>query len=479
MTGRPPSVPFSELEPMPAETRISPRKQRLAGAVLGGHPPAAILAGFAHGEVEQHEACWVVAHLLGGCRRCRTLVLAAGGLPGNSSGAAEPTPYALAFERAKSAARRKTVELAREEQASRQAVPRLASLPRARQWLLVRNSRHLRSVALCEALWSESLADGRTVPERMVDLAELALGVAFELEKERYGDGLITDLRARAAAEMANVLRLAGKLQAARETMAAALELVENGTGDPLLRARIYDLAASLFPGEEADGIAPRLLERAFHLYRRFGDRHQAGRVLLKRAIAAAGEAEPTGRLELLVQAADLIDPQRDRWLAWASIHSMLWGLVELERFRAAAELLEESRELYAEFSDRIDRRWLSRLEGRIAAGLSDSKRAEEKLLAAYEEATAAGDLHHALLVAMDLADLMLRQDRAMEARVLIEDLLQAVRGARLGEELTSALGLLREHLERPEDALSLVEEVSKILGRCEGPGEVGFEADR
>lgn len=448
------------------------------------HPPASALVGFARGKLEQGEARWVVAHLLSGCRQCRAALgqSALGALGRAPWEAKDATPYARAFERAKMAVQQRIEDLAREEKASRQAVPRLASLPRARQWLLVRNSRYLRSSALCEALWAEGLAGERASPTRMIELAELALGVAFELEKERYGDGLVTDLRARAAAELANALRLAGRPQVAREIMAAALELAGNGTGDPLLRARIYDLAAPLFPGEEPEGAASRLLERAFHLYRRFGDEHLAGRILFKRAIASEAAVEPSGRLKLLVQAADLIDPQRDRWLAWASIHSMLWGLVELGRYRAAAELLEESRELYAEFAGRLDARWLARLEGRIAAGLSDAARAEDKLLAAYDEAIGDGDLVHALLVAMDLAALLLPQERLVEARWLIEDLLGCAEGAGLEGELVSALELLRDHLGRPGEATALVAEMSKLLGRLDGRPdlrpELGFKAD-
>lgn len=451
---------------MKTQAGEAPRRRRKGGQQRR-HPTPAALERFARGTAGRRQARLVVAHLLTGCQRCRKALAAlAKGDPsgGAQDDGARELAYRRAFERATAAARHRAEEMKQEAAASRGALPRLSGQPRSRQLLLVRNSRSLRSWSACEIL----LADG-SPPERGQEAArvaqgELALSVALDLEQERYGEGPVTDLRARAAAELARALHLAGRADDARELLGDAFVLLEQGTGDPLVRARIYDVAASVLPAGEAPERAASYLERAFHLYRRFGDEHMAGRLLVKRATRAGLRGEPAGRLKLLVEAAFLIDPHRDRLLAWTSIQNMLWGLVELRRFAAAEELLEESRYLSVEFDDGPQAYRLAWLEGRIAGGLGRAAAAEGGLVTACQGFLATGQVVDALLVAMDLARLLVPQRRWVEGQMLFESMLGCMQSGGMGREALAAVEAVRGALRRREVPLFLIDETTRQL---------------
>jgi tetratricopeptide (TPR) repeat protein len=450
---------------MKAKAAVAPRRHG-KGRPPQRHPTPAALARFARGTAGRRQARQVVAHLLAGCSECRRALaaLAKGERGGAQDESARERAYRRAFARATVAARHRAEEMQQEDAASRGAMPRLSGQPQSRQLLLVRNSRSLRSWSACEILLAGGSSPGSGQPAARVAQGELALSVALDLEQERYGEGPLTDLRARAVAELARALQLAGRSDEARELLGDAFVLLEQGTGDPLVRARLYDVAASVLPAGEPPERAARYLERAFHLYRRFGDEHMAGRLLVKRATWAGLRGEPAGRLELLVEAAFLIDPHRDRLLAWTSIQNMLWGLVELRRYAAAEELLGESRYLAVEFDDGPQAHRLAWLEGRIAGGLGRAAAAEEKLLAACQGFLATGQVVDGLLVAMDLARLLVPQRRWAEGQLLFEGMLGRLRSGGMGREALAAVEAVRGALRRREVPLFLIDETARQL---------------
>jgi hypothetical protein len=113
---------------------------------------------------------------------------------------------------------------------------------------------------LLEELLQQSWALRHSDPAGMLDLAKSALEVAQHLEPDVYGEKVVADLQAQAWADLGNALRVADKLSLATIALQKALELRKQGTGSPLLRARLAELTASLLCDQRQFSGALRLL---------------------------------------------------------------------------------------------------------------------------------------------------------------------------------------------------------------------------
>jgi len=442
------------------------------------HPDPAVLGRFARGEAQGEEVRGVVRHLLRRCTECGTaLAQVAPELVLPDPRQCLELSYQDAIHRAAAVARARVGQLNKEHPVSRDFVVTLQSQPRARKLLLLHNSERGRAWGVCEELMAASFEQRHENPARMVELADLAFRVASDLDAERYGATPVIDLQTRAAAELANALRVGEQMEQSLKVMLGALQLLQHGSGDPLLRARVYDLAASVLRHRQRIGLTVALLERAFHIYRRLGEDHLAGRILLKRAITEGHRSEPLACLDLLVQAVELIDPRQDRHLAWLAIHNLLWGLVELGRCEAAAELLAESQSLYDEFSDRLNvltRLWL---EGRIASGLGREHEAEARFFDAIEGFNRVGKHLDAAMVSLDYALLLGRQGRLREVQGVINDILSTFRAMKREREAIAALLVLQDALERQRVPFYLIKKLREYFQRL--PYEPGLRFDQ
>ena len=437
------------------------------------HPGDAALARLLSGLSSPAESRDLVEHLFGGCTVCRRRAQDAVGFVSSDRTVDASSHYEAAYTRAWQCARERLVELRQEVPPISQIIELLLKHPPARQRLLLDNCERARSWALCLALLDRSFALRFDNPLRMVEVAELALRVAGRLDPAKYGAAATVDLQTRAAAELANAHRVDGNIEKAMQVMLGALQLLEHGSEDPLLRARVYDLASSIFRQQRRFELSVLLLDRAFRIYRRLGERHAAGRVLIKLAVTEGQRPDPAGSLRLLCQAVELIDPERDKSLTWHVIHNMLWALADLGRYHAAAELLDESRYLCAEYGERLDDVRLTWLEAKIAAGLGRQIEAEVKL----REVTLAYDRcdspYDASLARLDLALLFAGQRRVRELKELVGDMLTRFRALKLEREAILALVILRQALNRPEVPLALIARVRAFLRRL--PHEPGL----
>lgn len=442
------------------------------------HPGSTSMSRFAQGVASGAEMRGVVVHLLRGCKVCgETLAEVAPELVLSRPLKVLESQYVASIERVANLARVRKQELRREHANSRGFLSTLYEQPKARKLLLLRNSERGRAWTVCEELLEASFELRRDDPMRMVELAEMAFRVASELDCERYGKTQIIDLQARTAAELANAFRVAEKLELALQVMIGAMQLLHHGSGDPLLRARVYELASSILRYRRRGQLTRDLLERAYRIYRRFDEDHLAGRILLKRAVTEGYLTEPQVALELLVEAVELIDPQEDRRLAWEAIHNLLWGLVDMGRYEAAAELLAESQELYDEFSTRLNvfvRIWL---EGRIDAGLGRDHEAETQFFSAVEGFTQLGKHLDAATVAMDYALILGRQGRVQEVRSLVNDIVATFRSMKMEREAIAALLLLKDALHRQRVPFLMIKKMQEYLRRL--PQEPGLRFDQ
>lgn len=282
---------------------------------------------------------------------------------------------------------------------------------------------------------------------------------------------MIRDLQARAQGELANAFRTSGDPVRAEAALMRAFDRRSEGSGDPLLLARLAELAASISCSRRNFPEAFRLLDLARALYIRYGDAHDAGRMLVLKGLYFGRANEPERALEFLASALATIDVQRDPRLVFQTLHNLLLFRVELGCFQEAQAQLSTMRRLYERYAGRIDQVKLTWVEGRIAAGLGRMRKAEEFYLRAREEFDAIGLGYRAALISLDLAGLRLEQGRTAEVRRLVEDMVATFRAVGVGREAIAALLMLREAALQDRTSMELLRSVAGVLQQLEaGP---------
>lgn len=179
-------------------------------------------------------------------------------------------------------------------------------------------------------------------PNEMLRLAFLAEFASRHLDPERYSPGQIADLRIRALAEYANAYRVNEDFDKAEEKFAAAALLYEQRSGDPLVQARVLDLLASLRRTQRRLPEAISLLDQVYGLYHECGERHLAGRAVIKQGINVHYHGDAREAVKLLRQGISMLDPERDPQLVISSQENLLYSLVDCGKVREAPRLVRQ-----------------------------------------------------------------------------------------------------------------------------------------
>jgi tetratricopeptide (TPR) repeat protein len=156
----------------------------------------------------------------------------------------------------------------------------------------IRNDRRFQTWAFCELLAEESERAAET-PRRALELAELAVELVKRLDPALYGGERLADLEASVWAAVAEARRLNADLEGAKSALECVREALARGTDDPLARASLSKLEASLAVDEGRFAAAADSLERAIRIHRRWGDPRFEGETLAREALMAL--AEPVG----------------------------------------------------------------------------------------------------------------------------------------------------------------------------------------
>ena len=268
--------------------------------------------------------------------------------------------------------------------------------------------------ALCELLCEESIRATADLPERAVELAELALLVAPRVPEE----GLHLGLQGYAWAFLGNARRVRGDLRSADEAFGRSAELWQAGSPevrDLLDGARLMDLEASLRRDQRRLGEALRLLDRALSLKQ--GE--AAGRLLVKKSKTLEELGDPKGAVAALRQAASLIGEDCEPRLRLCIRFNLLVNLCALGSYREAEYLAPTVRALTERLGNRMDLVRLRWLEGRIAAGLGRAAAAVEILREVRGDFARQGIGYDMALVTLELAELLLSERRAGEVKDL------------------------------------------------------------
>jgi tetratricopeptide (TPR) repeat protein len=309
--------------------------------------------------------------------------------------------------------------------------------------LLIRNHPGFRSWGVFESLIETARQVTFQRPAAGEEIARLALLLADLLDAGYYGEERIQDLRARAWGYIANARRVAADLREAEEAFQTAFEQLRTGTGDPLERALLIDLQASLRREQGRHGEALRLLTRAQRIYRKVGETHREGRALVKMSTVHEQAGTPERAIPLLYEALRKIDAGWEPRLLLAAQHNLITFLAEVGRHLEAQRLLIQGRPLYDRFADawmRNRRRWV---EGKIARGLGRPREAEACFLAARAGFIADERVFEAAFVALELAALYAGQRRTAELARVAEEALPVFASRQSYPRALAALTLL------------------------------------
>jgi tetratricopeptide (TPR) repeat protein len=431
------------------------------------HPRRATLEGFLLNRLPAREVGATVAHLLGGCDRCRnevaplaTAMFASGNAPEPQLSAAEEDSY----DRVISAAFAKALEHERVLMTEREEGERKS------EELLRAGDRLDEPVSwgLCEALLEKSRSLRYTDPAGMLRLAQFARQAADRLDPDVYTVERTADMQARSWAELANAYRVHEDLAQAGVAIAQALKLRTQGTGDPLLYARVAELNAWLLSSQRQFKEMFRMLDLAHAIHRRYSDPHQVGRVFIQKGLYTGYAGRPEEGLQLLVRGLAMIDRARDPKLVFHALHNILLLRVEMGQYEDARRQLQRMRPLYAAHAEWLDLVKLHRIEGEIAAGLGDLVTAEATFQQIRQDLEDSGRGYHAALVSLDLANVWLRQGRTLEVRALVDQTVAAFRALGVEREALSALQMLQDAVEREQATMEVLRLAGSILRRLQ-----------
>lgn len=413
----------------------------------------------------------ILRHLLAACTICRDRLQTMGWpssrlerlvyLPGGEAGRqAAPTngyDYGQAFARAEQSVSDFLAEAPLPQVSPDRLLQELDEAPHERRAVMVQEERFAcpRMVA---PLIERSHAARYSDPEEMLFWAETAREIAQRCTPEAAGnEARLADLRARAWGQYGNALRVAGKMREAEEAMVTAQAHLETGTGDPVLRARVWELVASLHTFQRRFDQAIAKLAGAAEVYRQLGESHALARTLVQEAIAClyAGEAETA--VGLLNQAIPLIDHEGDPHLLMAACHNLIRCYIDLDQPELALSIYSETRDLYKEFSDSLILLRAGWQEGQLLRDLGHLRAAETALLRARQGFVERGLMYEAAVVSLDLAALYTKLRATEDLRQTVAASIPIFRALRVDREALASLMQLQQVADQEQQALELI----------------------
>jgi tetratricopeptide (TPR) repeat protein len=447
---------------------------------LKDHPRPDVLERFLLGKLEKPQSRRVVLHLLAGCDLCREAMAPLAGVLLRPESPPElrreevfspGREYDAALDRALEAIQIHGVHLPQRRRETEDLVHTIATNGLDEVDL----SLHDRYSSF-EALLKVSQRFRHDDPEQMLHFAWSAKNMARRLADQGFSKQQVYDFEARAEGELGNAYRVADRLLEAEVHLDQAFCLASHGSGSVWLKLRLQDLRASLLKSRHRYQEAIFLLDEVRAGYLEAGDRHNAGRALMTKAMCFSYLSEPDQALAILSEAETLFDPVREPELARLAKHNRLFVLADAGQLEAALQTLEDHRDLLEE-SGRFDRCRLLGIEGRIAAGMGMLELAEDVL----EEAKAGFETlkvgFHAAVAGLDLAAVVLRLERSEEAYERSLEAFEAFGALRIPDQQVEALLVLAEAMRARSLTVGLLQSVTDFLRRARHDPNARFEA--
>jgi tetratricopeptide (TPR) repeat protein len=268
----------------------------------------------------------------------------------------------------------------------------------------VSNSRRFQTWGLCELLIAKGKEETYTDARHGEELLHLAAAVSAHLAPTSYGREFVEDLRARCWGAIANARRCQRDLTASEEAFEEAFARLRRGTEDPLEKASLFHLQASLRRDQQRAGESLSLSRRAMAVFQRLGQTQAIARVLITSSIVHAESGDLSRSVQDLHQSRQMIEPAREPRLALTAANNLAADLAAAGRHLEARRVLLQARSLYARFPEFENHHlWV---EGLVAGALGRRVEAEAALQQALAGFLAAQAVEHAELVARDLGAL-------------------------------------------------------------------------
>jgi tetratricopeptide (TPR) repeat protein len=361
------------------------------------------------------------------------------------------------------------LDLARSRAVAPELLEKLDRHEYQKQAGLVRDSPRFQSAGFCECLCAESLKCATENPIRAMELAELAVLVSSLLEEgQPFEEDWLDELRAYAWAHLGNARRALGEIRSAEDAFVRAEEFWEAGVqsaGDALgYEPIILALKASLRLTQGRPPEARALLDQALSA----DEKHAlTGSLLLNKARILEELGEVPEAVHLLEAAPRWIDSETRPQLYFWARHNLLDVLSKSGRQAEAESLLPEVQELGRAHGSEIDRLRLLWVEARLAAGRGQYEEAICRFSEVREGFFTRKMGYDAALVSLDLALILLKQERFAEAKAATEEMLPIFAAADIHREALAALVIFREAAVRGVLTLDLATKIFDYLWRA------------
>jgi len=432
------------------------------------------LEQFSRGEASGDEERWVEDHLRSGCAVCQREVdsalvrmlgpdfaLPAAEDPGSADEVDAGWDRLVALLE-----KRLALAAAERREAPRLVAELLGCAPRERE-IRARSSGLFQTLAVCELVIEKSFDERFGDNSRAIELAELGLLLAAQLDGERYGRSVVKDLQARAWAYLGNARRMAFDLPGAEEALAQAERLVETGSADPLEEARILDLRASLLSDQGRFEQAAELLDLVIDIYDNLREPHRKGRAMVSKGLFLGYAGWPEEAIPVIRRGLALLDWEAEPRLVLMARHNLAWCLNDCGRGQEAWELLQRLRHAYSEFDDPWTRLRFVWLSGLIQANLGHVAAAEENLNEVRGLLLAEGRGYDAALATLDAAELYLRAGRSAEVKRLAGEMFTLFLSKDIHRQATAALAVFQQAAEMETATPRLIRDIATYLRRA------------
>ena len=350
--------------------------------------------------------------------------------------------------------------------------------PEERRQIVICNRSRFHHFGLSELLLSRSKDLWFTSPDRARKEAELAVAVAEILDHDAHDFQVVSDLRGRAWAYLGNANRILSDFRTAEANFRNAAEHLEKGTGSPEVSSLLGEFRIALFLAqrrfEEADGIAAEVART----YRRIGDTHLLGRILIRQGTSRVQQEAWTDGARLLRQGLRLVDAQRDSRLHLTGRYNLLFCLMEEGDLAQARGMLNEVRAGLTELGDPLSLVRLRWLEGKLSLKEGDLATAEMHLNEARQRFLDEGIGYDTALVGMDLAKIYAEQGRTRELKLLAAATVPIFQARDVHEEALAALVLFHQAAEAEAVTLSLLGRLSDFLEKVQTEPDLKFHQE-
>ncbi len=306
----------------------------------------------------------------------------------------------------------------------------------------------------------------------MLQLAELARHTAEACTVEETGSAaLLADLRAQGWRQYGNALRVRGQMREAEEAFSVAQRQAAEGTGDPPLRASLFEQMASLRYFQRRFDESIELADSAGQIYRELGEAQSLASTLIQKAIASLYGGEAESAVRILNSAIPMLDPESDANLLLAACHNLVRCYIDLGRPEQALSIYFEIRDLYQRATDPLIRLRVSWQEGQLLRDLGHLRAAEAVLLQARQGFGERELLYEAAQVSLDLAAVYVRLRAEEELRQTVAETAPIFRALGVDREAIALLLQLQQLAHQGRQALELIRLLNTRLEQL-SPGQ-------